>query len=212
MTFDAALLRLYLVTDRALAGDRSLSEVILAAVAGGVTLVQIREKQAGTRVFIDQARALKAALAGRGVPLIVNDRVDVALAVGADGVHVGDDDMPVGEVRRLLGPKAIIGCSLITAPGADAAAAAADYFAASPVFATGTKPDAGPALGLAGVAALRRAIDRPLVGIGGIDRRNARQVIEAGADGVAVVSAVMAAADPEVAARLLRAAMDDPRP
>ncbi len=206
MTFRAAALRLYLVTDRGLAGDRPLGEIVLAAVAGGVTMVQIREKQATTRRFIEQARALKAALDGSGVPLIVNDRLDVALAVGADGVHLGDDDMSCAEARRLLGPRAIIGLSLAGPPGDGFAEA--DYVAASPVFATGTKPDAGPALGLAGVTALRRAVPRPLVAIGGIGRHNAAQVVAAGADGIAVVSAVMAADDPEAAARQLRAAMD----
>jgi thiamine-phosphate pyrophosphorylase len=205
MTVDPALLRLYLVTDRDLAGGRPLGDIVLAAVRGGVTMVQIREKQTATRSFIEQGRSLKQLLSSCGVPLIVNDRVDVALAIGADGVHVGDDDMPCTMARQLLGPGAIIGRSLLAAP--DAEAAAADYFAASPVFATGTKPDAGPGLGLAGVAALRRAVDRPLIGIGGIDRHNARAVIEAGADGVAVVSAIIAAEDPQAAARALREAM-----
>jgi thiamine-phosphate pyrophosphorylase len=206
VTLDPARLRLYLVTDRGLGGGRPLTEIVLAAVAGGVTMVQLREKAIGTRAFVELGRALKTALAGRGVPLIINDRVDVALAVDADGVHLGDDDMCAGNARLLLGPRAVIGVSLQAAPGPEAAAA--DYFAVSPVFATGTKPDAGPALGLAGVAAVRRLTARPLVGIGGIDQTNARAVIEAGADGVAVVSAIMAAGDPGAAAARLRAAME----
>jgi thiamine-phosphate pyrophosphorylase len=206
MRIDPAVLRLYLVTDRGLAGARSLTDIVLAAVAGGVTIVQLREKQLATRAFVEQARALKAGLQGSGVPLIINDRVDVALAVGADGVHVGDDDISCGEARRLLGEGAIIGRSLLAPP--TPADAPADYFAASPVFLTGTKPDAGPALGLAGVAALRRATPLPLVGIGGIDHANARSVLEAGADGVAVVSAIVAADDPRAAAARLRRALD----
>lgn len=206
MTVAPEALRLYLVTDPALGGSRPLVDIVRAAVAGGVTIVQLREKTAITRRFIDQARAVKAALAGSGVVLIVNDRLDVAQAVGADGVHLGDDDMPCAEARRILGPRAIIGLSLAGPPGRSAAEA--DYFAASPVFATPTKADAPPALGLAGVAALRRAVDRPLVGIGGIDRHNAARIIEAGADGVAVVSAIMAAADPQAAAAQLRATVD----
>ncbi|MDR3436268.1 thiamine phosphate synthase [Telmatospirillum sp.] len=198
-------LQLYLVTERSLAAGRSLTDVVLAAVAGGVTIVQIREKAATTRAFIEQARALKTALNDSGVPLIVNDRVDVALAIGADGVHLGDDDMPCPEARRILGPTAIIGVSLAAAPGDGFADA--DYFAASPVFATDTKPDAGPALGLAGVAMLRRAVDRPLVAIGGIDQHNAARIIAAGADGIAVVSAIMAADDPTEAAAQLKTAV-----
>lgn len=203
-------LRLYLVTDEALAAGRAMSDIVLAAVAGGVTMVQLREKTAGTRRFVEQARALKAVLAESGVPLVINDRVDVALAVGADGVHLGDDDMPCAEARGMLGGDAIIGISLGDVPAAaDPAVAQADYVAASPVFATGTKPDAGPALGLAGVAALRRTMPRPLVAIGGIDRDNAGLIIEAGADGVAVVSAVMAANDPKAAAADLKAAVEE---
>lgn len=202
-------LRLYLVTDAELTAGRPLIDIVLAAVAGGVTIVQLREKHATTRRFVEQARALKAALTTSGVPLIVNDRLDVALAVGADGVHLGDDDMPCAEARRILGETAIIGLSLGGVPETtDTAATLADYVAASPVFATGTKPDAGPALGLDGVRALRRAVPRPLVAIGGIHRDNARNIIEAGAHGIAVVSAIMAANDPETAARRLRAAVD----
>ncbi len=206
MTIGADALRLYLVTDRLLAGGRSLTEIVLAAVAGGVSIVQIREKEATTRVFVEQARALKAALQGSAVPLIVNDRLDVALAVGADGVHLGDDDLPLAEARRLLGPAAIIGVSL--GGRADGAVAEADYVAASPVFTTGTKPDAGPALGLAGVRALRLGVPRPLIAIGGINLQNAPAIVQAGADGIAVVSAIMAADDPQAAAAALRAAVE----
>lgn len=206
MNIAAEQLRLYLVTDTALAGGRSLTDIVLAAVAGGVTIVQLREKLATTRGFVEQARAVKSALRGSGIPLIINDRLDVALAVGADGVHLGDDDMPCDEARRLLGPAAIIGVSLAGPPKGDIEGA--DYVAASPVFTTGTKPDAGPALGLTGVSALRQAVDYPLVAIGGIGEHNAPQIIKAGADGIAVVSAIMTAEDPTQAAARLKSVVD----
>jgi thiamine-phosphate pyrophosphorylase len=201
-------LRLYLVTDRSLAAGRSLTEIVLAAVAGGVTIVQIRDKDATTRDFVEQGRSLKAALTGFHVPLIVNDRLDVAQAIGADGVHLGDDDMPCDAARLILGPTAIIGVSLTSTQGDAAKDTNADYFAVSPVFTTGTKPDAGPALGLAGVETLRRTVRRPLVAIGGIDRHNAAGIIAAGTDGIAVISAIISADDPESAAADLRNQVD----
>lgn len=206
MTLDPARLRLYLVTDRGLASGRSLVDLVIQAVAGGVTMVQIREKHLATRAFIEETRALKAALAGSGVPLIVNDRVDVALAVGADGVHLGDEDMTPVEARRLLGENAIIGLSVFDRP--DPPCSCADYLAASPVFATPTKPDAGPGLGLDGLRRLRAGLSGPLVAIGGIDARNARAVIDAGADGIAVVSAILGSKNPKTAAAKLLKAMN----
>lgn len=199
-----AALRLQLVTDRVLCGERGILAVVEAAVHGGVSCVQLREKTLDTRAFVDCARALKTLLAPLGIPLIVNDRVDVALACGADGVHVGQRDMTPEDVRRLL-PHALIGLSVESIEQLAAAERApVDYYGVSPVFATATKQDAAPALGLAGLRALRARTRRPLVAIGGIEAGNAAAVIEAGADGIAVVSAVCAAADPEAAARELR--------
>ncbi len=197
---------LYLVTDRRLAGARPLPDLVAAAVRGGVTAVQLREKECGTREFVELARALKALLAPVGVPLIVNDRVDVALAACADGVHVGQSDMPCPDVRRLLGPSAIIGLSVETLEQALAAPDDIDYLGVSPLFSTPTKTDTAPAWGLDGLAALRRASRLPLVAIGGIHSGNAASVIRAGADGIAVVSAICCAPDPELAARALRTA------
>lgn len=199
--FDASL---YLVTDRALCHGRPLVEVVQAAVSGGVTLVQLREKALETRPFLELARALRAALQATGVPLIINDRVDVALAAGADGVHVGQDDMPVADARRLLGPDAIIGLS-VTTP-AEAAAmdpALVDYAAVSPVFATPTKitERVAPPEDWARIRAL---VDRPLLAIGGIHAGNAGRLRAAGFDGIAVVSALCAAEDPRQAAAILR--------
>lgn len=198
---------LYLVTDRGLIRNRSLEEVVLRAVRGGVTMVQLREKQATTREFITLAERLLDRLGPLGVPLIINDRVDVALAVGADGVHIGQEDMRYPITRRLLGPKAIIGLSVETMEQLEEAEAYdVDYVAISPVFPTPTKMDTKGAWGLEGLAEARRRSRHKLVAIGGIGPQNAVEVLRAGADGLAVVSAICAAADPEAAARTLREA------
>jgi thiamine-phosphate pyrophosphorylase len=203
---------LYLVTDRCLAGRRSLDDLVRAALRGGVTAVQLREKECATRDFIDLARALKAILAPAGVPLIVNDRVDVALAACADGVHIGQSDMEYRDARRILGPDAIIGLSVETPEQAGRAASFdVDYLGVGPIFLTPTKTDAAVPWGIEGLAALRRASRHVLVAIGGVHRENAGDVIRAGADGIAVVSAICAAQDPERAARDLRAAISAAR-
>ena len=199
---------LHLVTDSALCGPRGVLAVVEAAVRGGVRVVQLREKTLPTRAFVERARALKALLAPRGVPLIVNDRLDVALASGADGVHLGQDDLSPEDVRRWL-PHALVGLSIERAEQlAEAERLPVDYYGASPVFATTTKTDTAAALGLEGLRALRARCTRPLVAIGGIDAHNAAAVMAAGADGLAVVSALCAAPDPEAAARRLCAAME----
>ncbi len=158
--------------------------------------MQLRDPLAKTRALVEEARALVAILRPAGIPFIVNDRVDVAIAAGADGVHLGQSDMSVADARALIGPEPILGLS-ITAPADLAASALAgvDYLGVGPVFATATKADAAPAMGLAGLAAVRAASRLPIVAIGGIDAANAAAVIAAGADGVAVVSAICAAAD-----------------
>ena len=200
---DPQALRLMLVTERTLCGARGLSEVVAAAVRGGVGSVQLREKSLDGRELVALARALRAQLAPLGVPLIVNDRLDVALAAGADGVHLGQRDLPVADARRLW-PHGLIGLSIEHAGQLRAAESLAiDYYGASPVFATPTKTDTAPALGLPGLAALRALTQRPLRAIGGITAANAAAVRAAGADGLAVVSALCAAPDPEAAARAL---------
>ena len=200
--------RLCLVTDGGLAAGRSVRDLVARAVRGGVTMVQLREKTATTRAFLDEALALRRLLAGSGVPLIVNDRLDIALAAGADGVHVGQDDMPVGAVRRLVGPDVLIGLSITCGSDLDRPdATEADYLGIGPLFAQATKPDAAPPLGLAGFAALRQRTGKPVLAIGGLSAANARDAVAAGADGVAVVSAIMAATDPESAAAGLRRAI-----
>ena len=199
--FDKAALRLYLVTDRPLALGRDLEWVVREAVAGGVTMVQLREKDLDTRSFIGLGRALKRLLAPTGVPLLVNDRVDVALAVGADGVHLGQSDMPYADARRLLGADSIIGLSVENLQEAeDANALDVDYIAVSPVYLTATKTDTAAAFGLEGVRKVAAVSRHPLVGIGGMNSRTAGEVVRAGADGVAVVSGIMSAPDPRAAA------------
>jgi thiamine-phosphate pyrophosphorylase len=198
---------LYLVTDATLAGARGVAAVVRAAVAGGVTMVQWRNKDADHRVPLPRVQSLRAWLRLRQVPFLVNDDVELALACGADGVHVGQTDRPCAEVRRRLGAERLIGVSVSTvAEAIQAARDGADYLGVSPVFATPTKPDAPVAAGLDGLRAIRTAVRLPLVAIGGIHAGNAAAVIAAGADGIAVVSAIMAASDPRAAAQALRAA------
>ena len=196
---------LYLVTDRTLSLGRSTVEVVRAAIRGGVSCVQLREKGCSTREFMDEARLLKALLAGTGVPLFINDRLDVALAVGADGVHLGQNDLAIADARRLVGNRMIIGISAESVADAiRAEAEGADYIGASPVFTTPTKTDTAPPLGLDGLRAIRRAVQLPLVAIGGINADNAAQVLRTGADGLAVVSAIVSAPCPRTAAAALR--------
>ena len=200
--FDRSIYRLCLVTDRGLARGRSLVDVVGAAVRGGVTMVQLREKTATTREFLEEARALQALLAPLGVPLVINDRVDIALAVGAAGVHVGQTDMPIEAVRALVGPERILGLSITKRAQIERNdAKAADYLGIGPIFAQATKADASTPLGFDGFAALRRLSEKPVVAIGGVKAEHVAPLREAGADGVAVVSAIVSADDPEHAAR-----------
>ncbi len=197
-------LSLYLVTDDGMTRGRPVPEMVVAAVRGGVTAVQLRVKECGARDLLRRARALLALLRPLEVPLIVNDRLDIALAAGADGVHLGQDDLPCAEARRLAGAAFTIGVSVGSAAEARRAESeGADYLGVSPLFATPTKPDAPPATGLEGLRAIRAATRLPLVAIGGLHAGNAAEALRAGADGVAVVSAIMAADDPEAAAAAL---------
>jgi thiamine-phosphate pyrophosphorylase len=201
--------RLYLVTDPDLTAGRPLEVLVAEAVRGGVTLVQLRDKAASGGALFGTARLLADVLRPLGVPLIVNDRVDVAHAAGADGVHVGQSDLPAAAARAMLGPDAIVGISIERLDEIETVdPAVVDYVAASPVFATATKTDVAPPLGVAGVAELRRRTGLRLVGIGGITADNAAAVCAAGADGVAVVSAILGRPDPGEAAADLRARID----
>ena len=203
---------LMLVTDRVLSGGRSAEKIIEAAVSGGVTIVQLREKEATTREFVALGRRMAEILRPRRIPLIINDRVDVALAVLADGVHLGATDMNAVDARSILGPKAIIGLSVENEEQAVAADMLdVDYLGVSPIFPTPTKTDTGAAWGIEGLWRLRPLVRKPLVAIGGVNTGNAARVLEAGADGLAVVSAICATPDPEAAARELRAILENNR-
>lgn len=195
---------LYLVTDRGLARGRSTLDIVKAAVRGGVTCVQLREKDCSTMEFIEQALSIKDYLSSRGIPLIINDRLDVAQAVKADGIHLGQTDMPLDMARAIVEDSMIIGISAESLEDAvEAEKGGADYLGISPIYATPTKTDTAPPLGLEGLRQIRAAVKIPLVGIGGLNRENAAEVICNGADGVAVVSAIVAAEDPEAAAAQL---------
>ena len=195
---------LYFVTDRGLCGEKPLPDVVLQALRGGASCVQLREKDVSTRFFIEEALRIKEIMAPFRVQLIINDRLDVALAVQADGVHVGQEDMPYETARRLMGPKAIIGLSVETWEDVENAQDLdVDYLGVSPVFETPTKTDTKGSWGLNGLTKIRARLRHPLVGIGGLNRDNAADAVLAGADGVAVVSAVCAAPDPFRAAQEL---------
>lgn len=195
---------LYLVTDRSLCGRKSLEDVVLQAVKGGVSCVQLREKDISTRLFVSEAQRIKKLLEPYRVPLIINDRLDVALACGVDGVHIGQDDMPYAITRSIMGPKAIIGLSVETwADVEEAQQLDVNYIGVSPVFATPTKTDTKGAWGLEGLAKIKAFSRHPVVAIGGINESNIREVIGAGADCVAVVSAICCSPDPESATRKL---------
>jgi thiamine-phosphate pyrophosphorylase len=203
---------LYVITEAKLSRGRMHIDVIRAAIEGGATVVQYREKEGTTRRLLEESLALRRLTREAGVPFIVNDRVDVALAVEADGVHVGQDDMPAAVTRRLMGRDKIVGVSATNLQEAlQAEKDGADYLGAGPVFATPTKPDAAPAMGLEGLAEICRRVSIPVVAIGGINEQNAATVIEAGADGVAVISAVVAAPAVAAAARRLREVIEATR-
>lgn len=201
---------LYLVTDRGLCGRRSVEDVVLMAAKGGAAIVQLREKGLPTRSFLEQASRIKEILSPLNVPLIINDRIDVALAVGADGVHIGQEDMPYEVARRLMGSRAIIGLSVETWEDVEKAQELdVDYLGVSPVFETPTKTDTKGAWGLTGLARIKAFSRHPLVAIGGLHRANAEAAVRAGADCIAVVSAVCSAPDPLSAARELSGIIDD---
>ncbi|ERS91088.1 thiamine phosphate synthase [Halomonas sp. PBN3] len=195
-------LSLYLITDPALCAGHGLVETVVAAVRGGATVVQLRDKHAADGELIDQARRLKAALAGSGVPLIINDRLAVAVESGADGLHIGQDDGEVAEARAVLGEQAILGLSVQTLEQlARIDAERLDYLGLGPVFATPSKHDHAEPLGFAGLATLAAASPLPGVAIGGLKAEHVAATRQAGAQGLAVISAICGMPDPEAAAR-----------
>ena len=196
--------RLYVIVDRAAIGARDPAAVAAAAIRGGADVLQLRAKAASTRQLLKDAARLLPLAREAGVPLIINDRPDIARACGADGVHLGQDDLPLSEARAILGPGRLIGTSTHNAAQALAAEAeGADYIGVGPIFPTPTKPDYG-SVGLGLIEEVARAVRVPQVCIGGLEAGNLTHVLEAGARCVAVVRAVCAAADPESAARELK--------
>ena len=209
MKCDRQTMRLYAVTDRAWVGRQTLPEQVEAALKGGATCVQLREKELDRAAFLEEARTLAALCRRYGVPLIINDNVEVALASGADGVHVGQDDQTVEQVRRLAGDRLIVGVSAHSVEQALAAqAAGADYLGVGAMFPTGTKQDTRP-VSYDTLKAICAAVDIPVVAIGGIGLENLGQLKGSGIAGVAVISALFARPDTERAARTLRRALED---
>lgn len=202
----------YLVTQGDLSAGRTTKEVVSAAIDGGIDAVQLREKHLSARERYELGDELRRATREAGVDLLVNDRVDIAAAIDADGVHLGDDDLPIDAAREILDPDAVIGRSVSTVEGAKAAEAnGADYLGVGAVFATTSKADVeegNNGIGLERVAGIAAAVDVPLVGIGGVTVENAASVVEAGAGGIAVISAITAAEDPARATRELRATVE----
>ena len=194
-------LRLYVITDCLLSRGRSHAEVVEKAIDGGAPCIQLREKDASSRELYSHARELRAITREKDAVFIINDRLDIALAVGADGVHLGQDDLPAEAARRIMPSEMILGVSVENPRQArEAQAMGASYLGAGAVFATSTKADAGEPIGLQAFAEICRGVDIPVVGIGGINLQNAGQVIQAGAAGVAVISAIVAADDITLAA------------
>jgi thiamine-phosphate pyrophosphorylase len=201
--------KLHVLTDIQLQDRFSHLELTEMAIAGGADAIQFRQKDGSTRELIETARAMKALCARAGVAFIVNDRIDVAIASDADGVHLGQDDFPIALARRLLGDDRIIGGSagnieealMCTADGAD-------YIGFGPVFPTMSKDDAGPATGIEAIENLLKVVSLPVIAIGGINRENIPDVINAGAHGIAVISAVCCSEDPAKSAQILKEALE----
>lgn len=205
----ASRLAMHVLTDREWSRGRDMLSVAAAALDGGTTVIQLRDKSASTRLLIEEGLALRTLTRERGALLIVNDRVDVALAVEADGAHVGQDDMPARLARRQLGPERILGVSAANIEEADeAVAGGADYLGVGPIFPSSGKADAGPATGVHVLTELAKRYTIPLIAIGGITAENAVEVMRAGAAGVAVITAVVYAEDIKAASRLLRRAVE----
>lgn len=208
---DPKCLQVYLVTDGLSLKGRPITEVVLQAVQGGAGCVQLREKTLDTRDFCARAVALMQVLAPFKVPLVINDRIDVALACGAQGVHLGQSDMPVEVARRLLPSDVFIGWSVETMDQVlRSASLPVDYLGVSPIYETPTKTDTQTPWGLDGLGRVRAATTLPLVAIGGIHTGNAAEVLAAGADGLAVVSAICSAPDPRQAAAHIKANFESP--
>jgi thiamine-phosphate pyrophosphorylase len=203
---------LYLILDPELVGGRLLMEVAEEAIAGGVTAVQLRDKRGSARQFLELARRLKELTSRFHLPLIVNDRLDIALAARAEGIHLGQEDLPAAEARAIAGSGMILGVSVSCPEEArEAERSGASYVGLGSIFPTASKTDAGRPLGTDAIAAVCRAVQIPVVAIGGIGVENVAEVIARGAAGVAVISAILQAADPRRAAQELRRSIEASR-
>ena len=202
---------LYVITNRDLQRNRSTFEVVEGVIRGGATIIQLREKNLSTRVFFENALTIRKITKRAGIPLIINDRMDIALAVNADGIHLGEEDLPLKYARKIA-PHLIIGYSADSVLDAQLAEKdGADYLGVGSVFTTATKVDAGPAIGIQRLEEIKKAVSIPVVAIGGINLANLPEVIQAGVDGVAVVSAIVADASPFRAAKRFRLTIDSLR-
>jgi len=205
-------LSLYLVLDPLLCRDLGIVETTRAAVAGGATIIQLRDKEASTTAMIETGRALKRILHGTNIRLIVNDDVEAAIAVGADGLHIGQEDMNAADARRMIGPDMILGLSVETeALASSIDVRVVDYAGIGPVFATPTKPDHKQPIGFDGLARIIRLCPVPSVAIGGLKAEHAASVYSTGADGLAVVSAVCGQPDPQAATSIIAKAIKEAR-
>lgn len=205
--------KFHVLTDTDLQKNFSHSELAAMAIRGGADTVQFRQKQGSTRELIETARVIKNICAKEGVPLIINDRIDIAIAIDADGVHLGQDDFPISIAREVLGEDKVIGGSAGDLEEARKCLdEGADYIGFGPVYATTSKEDAGPATGILKIKRVMEQIHLPFIGIGGIEARNVRELMEAGLHGIAVIAAVCCSENPEQAAREIREALGrDPR-
>ncbi|MBP8933431.1 MAG: thiamine phosphate synthase [Candidatus Atribacteria bacterium] len=202
---------LYVITNRDLQRNRSTIEVVEEVIRGGATIIQLREKNLSTRVFFENALTIRKITKPAGIPLIINDRMDIALAVNADGIHLGEEDLPLKYARKIA-PHLIIGYSADSVLDAQQAEKdGADYLGVGSVFPTTTKVDAGPAIGIQRLKEIKKSVSIPVVAIGGINLTNLPEVIKAGVDGVAVVSAIVADASPFQAAKHFRFTIDSLR-
>ncbi len=198
---------LYLVTDRGMLRDISLYSAVEKAIKGGVTLLQLREKDTGSGEFYNIAMEMKKLANSNGVPLVINDRLDIALAVDADGLHIGQEDLPLEVARALLGPGKIIGYSVSNvAEAVYGEKNGADYLGVGPVYHTGSKVTEIKPIGTAGLKKIKESVSIPVVGIGGIGMANIAEVKKSGIEGISVISAILASADTEAAARELKSA------
>lgn len=205
-------LSVYLVLDPLLCGERGMIDTTRAAVAGGVTMVQLRLKEFDTQAMIEVGRALKEVLAGTGVPLIVNDDAQAAVALDAEGLHIGQGDMSPAAARQLIGPGRILGLSVSTEREvAVVDTGVIDYLGVGPVFATATKPGHPEPIGFAGLGKVAAASPLPVVAIGGIKAEHVAAALRAGAQGVAVVSAICGQPDPRAAAGAFASAFKEHR-